>query len=178
MMKQRLIELIEAEAERALRGEPASIQAKMNSLNDKEIMRALEKASQAGVRINLNIRGICCWTPDTPQGQVRTRIISIVDRYLEHARIFSFGNGGSPLVYIASADWMTRNTLRRVEVAAPILDARAKQRLEEIFDVTWRDNVQAREQKPNGRYIRRYPGAQEPLSSQNVLYDEACRKAK
>lgn len=179
MMKQRLIELIEAETERALRGEPAGIQAKMNSLNDKEIMRALEKASQAGVRINLNIRGICCWTPDTPQGQVRTRIISIVDRYLEHARIFSFANGGSPLVYIASADWMSRNLDRRIELMIPIENRELAARVRGILDSCFNDTAQAYVIRPDGRSVRVSPPARaKSFAMQQHLQEQAQHSAR
>ena len=174
-LQNKLIDMIDGEIQKGSNGH---IRLKMNSLTDKTLMKKLIQASQAGVKIDMIVRGICSLRAGIPGMTDNISIISVVGRYLEHSRIYIFGDGDQARYYIASADWMTRNTLRRVEVAAPILDARAKQRLEEIFDVTWRDNVQAREQKPNGRYIRRYPGAQEPLSSQNVLYDEACRKAK
>ena len=105
------------------------------------------------------------------------RIISIVGRFLEHSRIYIFGDGEEARHYISSADWMTRNTLRRVEVATPILAPEIKARIDRMFDVMWRDNVQAREQQPDGSYIRRYPGTQAALSSQNWLYDEAYRSA-
>ena len=98
-------------------------------------------------------------------------------RFLEHSRIYIFGDGEDARYYISSADWMTRNTLRRVEVSCPILDAGAKKRLENMFRVIWQDNVQAREQAPDGKYVRRYPGTATPLSSQNWLYDEAYRMA-
>lgn len=101
----------------------------------------------------------------------------MVGRFLEHSRIYIFGEGESARFYISSADWMTRNTLRRVEVACPILDDKAKARLENTFRIIWQDNVQAREQQPDGTYTRRYPGSEEPLSSQNWLYDEAYRLA-
>ena len=143
MMKQRLLELIEAEIQRASQGEKAAIRAKMNSLNDVEIMEALERASQAGVKIRLNVRGICCWSPGTPKGRASTRIVSIVDRYLEHARIFSFHNGGAPLVYIASADWMSRNLDRRVELMVPIENPELAQRVLDILAACFKDNTQA-----------------------------------
>ena len=104
-------------------------------------------------------------------------VTSVVGRFLEHSRIYIFGDGADARYFISSADWMTRNTLRRVEVATPILDEDAKVRLDRIFDVIWRDNVQAREQQPDGSYARRYPSGQAALSSQNWLYDEAYRMA-
>ncbi len=143
MMKEKLLGLIEGEVRRAQRGESAEIRAKMNSLNDEDIMAALERASAAGVDINLNVRGICCWVPGSEKGRSHTRIISIVDRYLEHARIFSFNNGGSPLTYIASADWMGRNLDRRVELMVPIEDPILAKRVQGILDACFRDNTQA-----------------------------------
>ncbi len=143
MMKEKLLQLIEAEVQRARRGEQAQIRAKMNSLNDKDIMAALEQASAAGVSIELNVRGICCWAPGTETGRAHTRIISIVDRYLEHARIFCFHNGGNPLVYIASADWMERNLDRRVELMVPVEDPALARRVQGILDICFRDNTQA-----------------------------------
>ena len=179
MMKARLLELIAAEAERARRGEPASIQAKMNSLNDKEIIQALEAASQAGVRINLNIRGICCWTPDTPQGQVRTRIVSIIDRYLEHARIFSFANGGIPLVYIASADWMSRNLDRRIELMVPIENRTLANRVQKILEACFSDTAQAYVIKPDGTSVRVLPPVRsKPFAMQQHLQELAQQSAR
>ncbi len=150
MMKEKLLALIEGEVRRAQRGEHALIRAKMNSLNDEDIMTALERASAAGVNIELNVRGICCWAPGTEKGRAHTRIISIVDRYLEHARIFCFNNGGNPLVYIASADWMGRNLDRRVELMVPIEDPQLARRVQGILDACFRDNTQACLMLPDG----------------------------
>ena len=178
MMKQRILELIAAEAERARRGEPAEIRAKMNSLNDKQVMRALEAASQAGVRIQLNVRGICCWTPGTPQGQVRTRIVSIVDRYLEHARIFCFGNGGNPLVYIASADWMSRNLDRRIELMVPVENREAANRVQGILDACFNDTAQAYVIRPDGSSVPVRPAVRtKPFAMQQYLQEQAQQAA-
>ena len=143
VMKGRLLELVRAETLRASRGEKAYIHAKMNSLNDVEMMNALEEAAETGVEIRLNVRGICCWAPSGARGQENTRIISIVDRYLEHARIFCFCNGGEPLVYLASADWMSRNLDRRVELMVPIEDKKLARRALNILGACFRDNTQA-----------------------------------
>lgn len=143
MMKERILALIEAETQRAKQGERAAILAKMNSLNDREVIDALERASAAGVKIRLNIRGICCWAPSTEKGREKTRIVSIVDRYLEHARILSFHNGGNPLVYIASADWMSRNLDRRVELMVPIENPPLARRVRDILEACFKDNCQA-----------------------------------
>lgn len=150
MMKERLLGLIQAETRRARSGERAVIRAKMNSLNDADIMTALDRAAEAGVHIRLNIRGICCWVPTGEKARKRTRIISIVDRYLEHARIFTFHNGGAPLVYIASADWMSRNLDRRVELMVPIEEPELAARVIGILDACFKDNTQAYLIGPDG----------------------------
>ena len=179
MMKERLLELIAAEEQRALRGERAEIRAKMNSLNDSDMMAALERASAAGVKIQLNIRGICCWTPGTPEGRAGTHIVSIVDRYLEHARIFTFSNGGSPLVYIASADWMRRNLNRRVELMIPIENRALAARVMGILDACFRDNTQACVIRPDGTSspVHRKDG-DAPFAMQAYLHTQARRSAR
>ena len=149
----------------------------MNSLTDKTLIDKLVEASRAGVQIDMIIRGICCLRGGVAGETDNIRIISVVGRFLEHSRMYIFGEGAEAKHYISSADWMTRNTLRRVEVATPILEEGCKARIERIFDVIWRDNVQAREQQPDGNYRRRYPGVNTPVSSQNWLYDEAYRMA-
>ncbi len=180
LMKEKLLSLIEAEVRRAQQGEKAEIRAKMNSLNDTDIMAALERAAEAGVRIRLNVRGICCWSPGTPKGKSGTRIVSIVDRYLEHARIFCFNNGGSPLTYIASADWMSRNLDRRVELMVPIQDRHLAKRVRGILDACFKDNVQASVIQADGtsRPVTRRRGTkafamQEFLQQQARLREEA-----
>lgn len=151
-MKARLLELIEAETHRAQQGERALIRAKMNSLNDADMMAALKRAAEAGVRILLNIRGICCWAPTSEKARACTRITSIVDRYLEHARLFHFHNGGNPLVYMASADWMSRNLDRRVELMIPIEEPQLALRIMDILDACFKDNTQACDMAPDGSY--------------------------
>ena len=161
-MKSRLLELIAAETHRAEQGERAHIRAKMNSLNDVEMMEALEKAAEAGVRIELNIRGICCWAPTSEKARSCTRITSIVDRYLEHARLFHFHNGGNPLIYMASADWMSRNLDRRVELLVPIEEPQLALRIMDILDACFKDNTQACDMAPDGSY--------HPVSSHKKAY--------
>ncbi len=179
MMKGKLLELIHAEIQRAQRGEHAEIRAKMNSLNDADMMEALERAAEAGVNISLNIRGICCWVPSTAKGRARTRIVSIVDRYLEHARIFSFHNGGSPLVYIASADWMHRNLERRVELMVPIEDAHLARRLCGILDACFKDNTQASLIQPDGTSKPlRHSVHSKPFAMQRFLQEQAQLQAR
>lgn len=176
-LQNKLIDLIDGEIQKAANGGAGHIRLKMNSLTDKTLMDKLVEASQAGVRIDMIVRGICCLRGGVPGYTDNLHVISVVGRFLEHSRIYIFGDGDEARYYIASADWMTRNTLRRVEVAIPIYDAALKARLDTVFDVIWRDNVQARDQQPDGSYTRRMPGAGEALSCQNWLYDEAYRKA-
>ncbi|MBQ6942619.1 MAG: polyphosphate kinase 1 [Akkermansia sp.] len=178
MMKSRLLDLINAETQRALQGEKAKIRAKMNSLNDVDIMSALERAAEAGVNIRLNIRGICCWAPGTPQAQANTRIISIVDRYLEHARILTFHNGGSPLVYIASADWMSRNLDRRVEMMIPIENPALARRVQDILDACFRDNTQASVIEPDGTSHPVNSHGKKPFAMQRYLHNQARKQAR
>lgn len=178
MMKSRLLDLINAETQRALQGEKARIRAKMNSLNDVDIMSALERAAEAGVNIRLNIRGICCWAPGTPQAQANTRIISIVDRYLEHARILTFHNGGSPLVYIASADWMSRNLDRRVEMMIPIENPALARRVQDILDACFKDNTQASVIEPDGTSHPVDSHGKKPFAMQRHLHNQARKQAR
>ena len=176
-LQNKLIDMIDGEIAKVNAGKKGIIRLKMNSLTDKTLIDKLVEASKAGVQIDMIVRGICCLRGGVVGETDNIRIISVVGRFLEHSRIYIFGEGAEAKHYISSADWMTRNTLRRVEVATPILDEGCKARLDRIFDVIWRDNVQAREQQPDGNYRRRYPGLETPLSSQNWLYDEAYRMA-
>ncbi len=174
-LQNKLIDMIDGEIAKVKAGRRGLIRLKMNSLTDKTLIDKLVEASQAGVQIDMIVRGICCLRAGVVGETDNIRIISVVGRFLEHSRIYIFGEGAEARYYISSADWMTRNTLRRVEIATPILDDGCRERLDRIFDVIWRDNVQAREQQPDGNYLRRYPGENTPLSSQNWLYDEAYR---
>jgi polyphosphate kinase len=148
-LKSEIIKFIRAEAENVSAGKIGYIKLKMNSLTDKEIIEELVKASQSGVKTDLLIRGICCLLPGIPGKTENIKVKSVVGRFLEHSRIFIFKNSG---VYISSADLMTRNTSRRLEIAAPIFDEHIKSELESIFDLYFRDNVKAREIAPNGQY--------------------------
>ena len=176
-LQNKLIDMIDGEIAKVQSGRRGYIRLKMNSLTDKTLIDKLIEASKAGVQIEMIVRGICCLRGGVIGETDNIQIISVVGRFLEHSRIYSFGEGAEARYYISSADWMTRNTLRRVEVATPILDDGCKARLDRIFDVIWQDNVQAREQQPDGNYRRRYPGVNTPISSQNWLYDEAYRMA-
>jgi len=176
-LQNNLLDMIDGEIAKVQSGRTGSIRVKSNSLTDKTLIDKLIEAGKAGVKIDMIVRGICCLKGGVIGETDNIRIISVVGRFLEHSRIYIFGEGEDARYYISSADWMTRNTLRRVEVATPILDDGCKERLDRIFDVIWRDNVQAREQQPDGNYRRRYPGVNTPVSSQNWLYDEAYRMA-
>ena len=169
--------MIDREIEHAKAGEPAYIGLKMNSLTDKKIMEKLIKASKAGVKIDMVIRGICCLIPGVKGYTENITVKSIVGRYLEHSRIYIFGTKGREKVYIASADFMTRNTLRRVEVAVPIYNTDIKMQLIEMFITMLSDNVKAREEDHNGNY--KIPKNQDtPLNSQEFFYKQAYLNAE
>jgi polyphosphate kinase len=172
-LQAQVIGLITKQAERARRGEPARIIAKMNSLVDPSTIRALYAASQAGVDIDLLVRGICCLRAGVKGLSERIRVISVVDRFLEHSRVFAFGPPEACDVYIASADWMPRNFVRRIEVMSPIEDPVLKGRLlHEVLGTALRDNVKARALQPDGRYERVVrPGPS--VRSQQVLLETA-----
>jgi polyphosphate kinase len=154
-MRERLTAMIEREVEHHKEGRPARIIAKTNSLTDTKIIRALYEASQAGVPIDLVVRGICALRPGVPGLSDTINVVSIVGRFLEHSRIFYFQNGGEEDVYIGSADWMMRNLDRRVEVLVPIEDSRIKTHLKnEVLEVCLSDNTKARRLLPDGKYER------------------------
>ena len=178
-MKPRLLELIADEAERAKQGLPARITAKVNSLQDPEIIAALYQASRAGVDIRLNVRGICCLKPGDPRHSKLIEVVSVIDRFLEHARIFHFHHGGDPEVFIASADWMTRNLGKRVELMVPIEDAALKRRLIRILETYFLDNTQAYRLLPDGtsQRITRNKGTK-PLRAQEQFHEQAKKAAK
>ncbi|MEM9771974.1 MAG: polyphosphate kinase 1 [Cyanobacteria bacterium P01_D01_bin.73] len=169
-LRSRMIELVDREIDHVRQGRPGRIVAKMNSLVDPPIIKALYRASQAGVSIDLIIRGICCLRPGMPGVSDNIRVISIVGRLLEHSRVFYFGNDGEDEVYIGSADWMPRNLTRRVEAVTPVEDAAAKQDLQEIMGVMLADTRNAWELQPDGQYLQRLPAPNaEPESSQEQL---------
>lgn len=175
-LQNRVLDMIDQEIGYARRGEDAYIGVKINSLTDKTIIDRLIEASKAGVKIDLIVRGICCLLPGIPGITENIRVISIVGRFLEHSRIYLFGTGDRQVVYISSADFMTRNTLRRVEVAAPILDPDLRRRLGEIFQIMLRDNQQARELRPMGEYVRMH-NQEDPLNVQEFFYQQAYEQA-
>jgi len=176
--KHKILEHIEAEREKAIRGESGRIVIKCNSLTDKEIIEALVNAGSDGVKISMNIRGICCLVPHLPGVTDNIHIISIVGKFLEHTRIYCFGDGDDPKLYIASADFMTRNTQRRVEVACPILNPDIKKRILRMLDVMFKDDTNSWELFSDGRYILRPMEAPDnPQSSQDIFTSEAQKKA-
>lgn len=156
-LRPRTLDLIAGERERAEKGKPARIRAKMNSLVDPEIILELYKASCAGVKIELCVRGICCLKPGVPGVSENITVFSIVDRFLEHSRIFIFGDGDDVEVYASSADWMDRNMDRRIEVMFPIIQTELKQRCVRIFETCMQDNVKSRLMMPDGRYRKSRP---------------------
>jgi polyphosphate kinase len=161
-MRARLMALIEREAAHARAGRPARIVAKMNALVDPETIAALYAASQAGVEIDLIVRGICCLRPGVEGVSDRIRVLSIVGRYLEHSRIYHFQNDGQPEYYIGSADWMPRNFDRRVEALVPVEDVALHQALSSVLETCLRDNRQAWELHADGTYRQRRPASGEP----------------
>lgn len=153
-LQSKVLELIERETQRAKKGEPARIIGKINALVDPVVIRALYGASQAGVEIDLLVRGICCLRPGVPGVSERIRVFSIVDRFLEHTRAFAFGTGAQTDVFISSADWMPRNFHRRVEVMAPVEEPALKTRiLDEVLGIGLKDNVKARQLTADGTYV-------------------------
>ncbi len=178
-MKPTLLDLIASEAERAKQGQPARIVAKLNSLQDPEMIAALYKASQAGVEIRLNIRGICCLKPGDPKFSKNIEVISVIDRFLEHARLFSFHQGGSSEIYISSADWMTRNLEKRIELMIPVEEPALKRRLVRILEAYFQDNTQASRLLPDGssqRLVR--AKGQKAFRAQDHFYQQARKAAK
>ncbi len=170
-LRRRFTELIEREIQVSTPDRPGLIMAKLNALEDKGICKALCKASQAGVRILLTVRGICCLRPGIKGLSETIHVRSIVDRFLEHSRIYYFANGGHDEVYLASADWMKRNLDRRLEILFPIRDARIRQRLIEMLGVYFEDNVKAWELLPDGKY-RPVPRKGRAVRAQERFHEE------
>jgi polyphosphate kinase len=179
-LRQKILELIDGETQRKAQGQSAQIDVKVNSLVDPEIIQALYAASQAGVQVRLNVRGVCCLRPGVAGLSENISVSSIVDRYLEHARILRFFHGGDDLVFISSADWMPRNLDRRIELLVPIEDPPLKNRLIQVLETYFEDNVKARLLQPDGSYHRaKLPrGGKRRRRSQELLYEDACRRLK
>ena len=175
-LQSKIIEKIEEQIQKQKNGETAYIGLKMNSLTDKRIIDKLIDASKAGVKIDMIVRGICCLIPGGEGETENIHVISVVGRFLEHSRIYIFGNGEEAQYYIGSADFMTRNTVKRVEVAAPVYSERLKKRLQDLFDLMLSDNKKARKEDAKGTYsVVECKG--QPINSQELLYQEAYAKA-
>jgi polyphosphate kinase len=176
-LRERFLKLIARERRRAEAGQPAEVRAKLNSLIDKAIVAALYEASQAGVKVMLNVRGICALRPGIKGVSENIEVVSIVDRFLEHSRIYYFRNGGDDEVYLASADWMTRNLDRRIELMFPVEAGDCRTKVLHALNAMFRDNVKARYLAADGAYRRRRRDrGEEPFRVQQYLYEEAQRQ--
>jgi polyphosphate kinase len=174
-LKRRLLELMSREANRSGQGNPGKIMAKVNSLADPEIIDALYQASRAGVKIFLCVRGICALVPGLPGLSENIRVVSVIDRYLEHSRIFYFANGGAEEIFLSSADWMPRNLDRRIELMFPVAQENIRGRLRDILSAYFRDNAQARLLESSGQWTRLCPGPGEtPFRAQDYLLSRAA----
>jgi polyphosphate kinase len=175
-LKKRLIEIIEREREKASGGCEAVIKAKMNALADKDVIDALYRASRSGVKIFLNIRGVCMLVPGVEGFSQNIRVVSVVDHFLEHSRIIFFENGGDTELYLSSADWMTRNLERRVELMFPIIDESIKKRVCAILDSFFKDNCQAHFLNSDGVWKRLRPACGESRFRVQIYLLECTRK--
>ena len=177
-LRERLMELIEAEINNVEKGKEARIDIKVNSLQDSSFITALYRASYAGVKIRLNVRGVCCLQPDLKKISKNIKVTSIVDRYLEHSRIYSFHNDGKPKVFISSADLMERSFDRRVELAVEVKDAESKKKVQEILKYSLKDNVQSYLLESDGTYIRRKPSkGSKKLRAQSYFHRSTVKNA-
>jgi polyphosphate kinase len=176
-LKPRFLDLIDREIQASTPDRPGLIMAKTNSLQDTDVIRALYRASQAGVKILLNVRGICCLRPGVKGVSETIEVRSIVDRYLEHARVFYFRNGGHDEVYLSSADWMRRNLDKRLEILFPVIDRNHRRRLIEILGTFFADNVQARALKPDGTY-EPVPRRGPRVRAQEKFYQDAAAEVR
>jgi polyphosphate kinase len=172
-----ILRFIDREIENARAGKPAAIFAKLNALVQEEIIEALYRASRAGVKVDLLVRGICALRPGLPGVSENITVRSIVGRFLEHSRIYRFENAGDPHYYIGSADWMERNFFHRVEAVFPVESKGMKQHVQDIIDCFWKDNVKAESLLPDGTY-RPVPREGEPWDAQEQFLAEASRRRK
>ena len=178
-LKSRLLNMIQREIERSDSDHHGLIMAKMNSLTHEEIIQALYKASQAGVKVLLNVRGICMLVPGVKGLSENIKVISIVDRYLEHSRIFYFQNGGAEEIYLSSADWMSRNLDRRIELMFPVLDSKVFKEVKKILEIYFADNTNAQVLCESGRWQSvEHKKDEEPFRAQEVLYKEYKHRAE
>jgi len=178
-LRDRLLHLIRREMRRARDGQVAGIRAKMNALVDSEIIEALYEAAQAGVPIRLNVRGTCCLRPGVPGLSEGIEVVSIVDRHLEHARMFWFRNGGDEELYLSSADWMPRNLDRRIELMFPVGSEPCRGRAKAALLAMFQDNVKARLLGPDGVWTRKRPTrGEDPYRAQTEIYRETLAEAR
>ena len=178
-LRSRILRLLEEEIQHARNGEEAYFAAKVNSISDKGLMDKIAEASQAGVKIELCVRGICCLRPGVEGYTDNVRIVSIVGRYLEHSRIYVFGTKARRKVYISSADFMTRNTVHRVEVAAPLLDKKLREQAVGLVQLCLSDNTKARIGQPDGTFLHCQPAVgRNAVNAQDAQYQKAARSAK
>lgn len=178
-LRKTLLDLIEAEKRRCIAGQKAEIYVKLNSLVDTQMIDALYRASRVGVKIRLNIRGQCCLRPGVPGLSETIEVVSIVDRFLEHARIIHFRHGGNNQLFISSADWMPRNLDRRVELLIPVEDPRCREKLLEVMRAYFKDNVNSWQMLPTGEYKRVSPAAgKEAFRAQRKLYERALKRSQ
>ena len=171
-LQNRVVAMIDEQIGNKKSGKAAYIGVKINSLTDKVLIDKLIEASQNGVQVDLIVRGICCLKPQIPDMTENIRVVSVVGRFLEHSRIYRFGVGDAEKIYIASADFMTRNTVRRVEVAAPIYDEKIRERIRYIFDTIMKDDEKGKEQNAQGLYENRVIN-EIPVNSQEIFYQDA-----
>jgi polyphosphate kinase len=172
-----VLEMIQRETDHARSGQPAAIFGKVNALVDEEVIKALYLASQAGVKIRLLVRGVCCLRAGIPGVSENITVRSIVGRFLEHSRVYHFENAGRPEIYLASADWTARNFFRRVEVCFPVEDRELVERVDQIIGTYWQDNVKAREQSGEPTYARRVVEGQ-PVDAQALFREQARQQKK
>src|SRR6202045_2746131 len=172
-----ILEMIDREAENAKKGKPSGIFGKVNSLVDPEVIQALYRASQSGVKIKLLVRGVCCLRSQVPGTSDNITVRSVIGRFLEHSRIYRFENAGHPEVYLASADWMARNFFRRVETCFPIEDQELRSRIDHLLETYWKDNVKAREQGLEPTYDRR-PIEGDRVDAQAIFLEQASKPKK
>ena len=176
-MRAHTLDYIEREIEFSKAGAPAAIRAKMNSLVDGPVIEALYRASQAGVKVELMVRGICCLRPGIPGVSENIEVRSIVDRFLEHSRLFWWQNGGEDEIFLSSADWMPRNLNKRIEVGFPILDVNLKRRImEDIWPTEWADNIFSWNLRADGTYVARTPDEEAPRRAQTAFIRSAREK--
>jgi polyphosphate kinase len=175
-LKRRLLELISREINRSTPEAPGKIMAKMNALADPEIIRALYRASQAGVNVLLNVRGICMLVPGVKELSDNIRVVSVIDHYLEHSRIYYFANGGAEELYLSSADLMTRNLERRVELMFPVIQEDLKRTVSDFLSAYFKDNCQAWRLSPDGVWTRLEPAPdEEAFRAQTYLLSRAAK---